>query len=316
MLEQIQKAAEIVKSGGVVGMPTETVYGLAADIKNPEGIDKIFLIKERPFFDPLIVHIAHMVQIKTVVREFSLLAQFLAEKYWPGPLTMILPKNPQLNPKITAGLDTVGVRFPRHTMAQKLIHLVGSPLAAPSANLFKKTSPTTAEHVQKEFQNKVFVLDGGPCEVGLESTVIGFAEHETVIEILRPGFVTEENLRETLKSFTRDVQVRSQTSKASPGHMEDHYMPKIPLVILKEKNIQDLKSDLEKKLKITNWNPQELVLNSNPVLAARELYENLHKIADRGASLIYVQQKPEHHKGLWIAIWDRLKKASSFEEDK
>jgi L-threonylcarbamoyladenylate synthase len=312
--EQIQKAAEVLKSGGVVGMPTETVYGLAADIKNPKGIDAIFQTKKRPFFDPLIVHIAHLVQIKTVVSEFSSLAQFLADKYWPGPLTMVLPKNKNLNSKITSGLETVGVRFPKHTMAQKLIHTLGSPLAAPSANLFGKTSPTSADHVRKEFGDKVFVLDGGVCEVGLESTVIGFDQHETIINIYRPGFITADDLRKTLKDFNRQVLVTYSESKVAPGQLEHHYMPAIPLVILRNKKIGELENELKTHLKLAQWNPKELIFNNDPVLAARELYQELRKISASGANLIYVTEKPEHVEGLWVAIWDRLKKAASYKE--
>jgi L-threonylcarbamoyladenylate synthase len=315
LTEDIQKAAEILKNGGVVGMPTETVYGLAADIKNSKGVDLIFQTKKRPFFDPLIVHIAHMVQVKTVVAEFSPLAQFLADKFWPGPLTMVLPKNKNLNPKISSGLDTVGVRFPKHAVAQKMINALGSPVAAPSANLFGKTSPTSADHVRKEFGEKVFVLDGGICEVGLESTVLGFAQHETIIEIYRPGFITAEDLRKTLKDFNRQVLVTHSESKVAPGQLEHHYMPPIPLVILKNKKIAELETELKTQFKLTAWNPQELVLDADPIMAARELYQQLRKVSEDGASLIYVTEKIEHEQGLWVAIWDRLKKASSYKEN-
>lgn len=314
---EIEKAVEILKNGGVVGMPTETVYGLAADIKNPTGIDNIFKTKQRPFFDPLIVHIAHMVQIKGVVSEFPDLAQFLGEKFWPGPLTMILPKFKGLNPKITSGLETVGVRFPKHPVAQKLIHRVGNPLAAPSANIFGKTSPTSAEHVRKEFGDKVFVLEGGESEYGLESTVIGFDLNYLSIKIYRPGYVTKEMLQEALKEYIKPIPIFEEQSPVAPGHLKHHYMPKIPLVILGDQEIEDpkLRDQVKLKLKLHDFKPIELVLHNDPVIAARELYQNLRRCSETGANVIFVREKAEYQDNLWTAIWDRLKKAASLKVD-
>jgi L-threonylcarbamoyladenylate synthase len=155
----IERAAEILSRGGVVGMPTETVYGLAASIRSDEGLQRIFAVKERPFFDPLIVHINALSQKDEVVREWPKTAAFLAEHFWPGPLTMVLPRNLNLNSLITAGLDTVGIRMPRHPIATHLIECTGAPIAAPSANKFGKTSPTTIDHVRNEFlKEDLFVL--------------------------------------------------------------------------------------------------------------------------------------------------------------
>lgn len=314
-MDSLDKAVEILRNGGVVGMPTETVYGLAADFKNQTGIENIFKTKQRPFFDPLIVHISHLSQIKVVTSEFPLLAQFLAEKFWPGPLTMILPKAKYVSPKITSGLNTVGVRFPKHSIAQKLISKLGNPVAAPSANLFSKTSPTTADHVKEEFGEDVFVLEGGPSEVGLESTVIGFDENYLNIKIYRPGFITKEILEETLKEYVKPISIFEEQSPVSPGHLKHHYMPKIPLIIIGDQEIEDpkLRDEILLKLKFKEFKPIELVLHNDPSIAARELYHNLRRCSESGANLIFVRLKPEYQDNLWTAIWDRLRKASSIE---
>lgn len=314
---ELEKAVEILKGGGVVGMPTETVYGLAADIKNPEGIENIFKTKQRPFFDPLIVHIAHLLQLKTVVAKFPDLPQFLAEKFWPGPLTMILPKFKGINPKITSGLDSVGVRFPNHPVAQKLIHRLGNPVAAPSANLFGKTSPTSSDHVRKEFGDKVFVLEGGQCEIGLESTVVGFDDNFLSIKIYRPGSITKEMLAHALRAYSKEIPIFEEQSPVAPGHLKHHYMPAIPLVIITDQEIEDPKwqDQVKLKLKLTSIKPIELVLHNDPTIAARELYQNLRRCAETGANLIFVREKPEYSDHLWIAIWDRLRKAASLKID-
>lgn len=317
MESELTKAVEILKAGGVVGMPTETVYGLAADIKNPQGIENIFKTKQRPFFDPLIVHIAHLLQLKTVVSEFPDLPQFLGQKFWPGPLTMILPKFKGINPKITSGLETVGVRFPQHPIAQKLIHKLGNPVAAPSANLFGKTSPTSSAHVKKEFGDKVFVLEGGVCEVGLESTVIGFDPNYLSIKIYRPGSITKEMLTQALTGYIQAIPIFEEQSPVAPGHLKHHYMPSIPLVIITDQEIEDpkLQEQAKLKLKLTSFKPIELVLHNDPTIAARELYQNLRRCSESGANVILVREKPEYHDNLWTAIWDRLRKAASLKID-
>ncbi|NDF16271.1 threonylcarbamoyl-AMP synthase, partial [bacterium] len=200
--QELERAKARLEGGGVVALPTETVYGLAASIRSEEGIKKIFAIKERPFFDPLIVHISDLEQKKQVISEWPPLADFLAKRFWPGPLTLVLPKHPSLNPLITSGLDTVGVRMPAHPIARQLIEKCGFPLAAPSANKFGKTSPTKAEHVRKGFEKEdLLILDGGQSEVGLESTVVALAREgdKDVVTILRPGAVTFDILDSAMK---------------------------------------------------------------------------------------------------------------------
>ncbi len=185
-------AIDILKNGGVVAMPTETVYGLAGDVEQETAIKKIFSTKERPFFDPLIVHISSIEQAKKLTTQWDETCEKLAESFWPGPLTLILPKSDLVNPLITSGLNSVGLRWPNHALAMELISNFNLGLAAPSANKFKKTSPTSKEHVEAEFGNNVFVLDGGKCEVGIESTVAGVFKDR--IEIYRPGMISLEDI--------------------------------------------------------------------------------------------------------------------------
>lgn len=316
--ELLERAKEVLEGGGVVALPTETVYGLAASIHSEEGIRKIFAIKERPFFDPLIVHISDLEQKKQVISEWPEAADFLAERFWPGPLTMVLPKNASLNPLITAGLETVGLRMPSHPIARRLIEECGFPLAAPSANKFGKTSPTKAEHVRKGFEkDDLLILDGGQSEVGLESTVVAIAKEgeKDLITVLRPGAITQVILETALKERGKPFEVRRASSMASPGNTEHHYMPNIPLVILEEEDLPLRQStrDLicadfgfERNIRCA-----ELRLDANPRIAARSLYVRLRDGADSGAAFLYVIRLKGQEGGLWDAIWDRLSRAAS-----
>lgn len=315
---ELERAKQILLDGGVVALPTETVYGLAAAITSEAGIRKIFAIKERPFFDPLIVHISDLEQKAQVISAWPDLAAFLAKKFWPGPLTMVLPKHPSLNPLITSGLETVGIRMPAHPVARALIELCKVPLAAPSANKFGKTSPTKAEHVIKGFEkDDLMVLDGGQSEVGLESTVVELSqEGETdIVTILRPGAVTEDLLQAALAERGRAFAVRRKSSMASPGNIEHHYMPNIPLVTvadeggaLKQKVRDQICKDFELE---RNVRGAELRLDQNPRIAARSLYVRMRECSDSGAAFIYVVRGKNQTGGIWDAIWDRLNRASS-----
>lgn len=309
----LQRARDLLLRGDVVAIPTETVYGLAASIDSPEGLKKIFSLKERPFFDPLIIHVTSFKQAASLVSTWTPLADFLARTFWPGPLTLVLPKASSVNSLITSGLDTVAVRYPAHSMTQDLIELCNVPLAAPSANKFGRTSPTQPQHVTAEFPNSnLLVLDGGECEVGLESTVISV--EGDVIAILRPGCITEENLRFSLLKWAHPITIRIQESTASPGHLPHHYMPKIPLVIVGSKEPSGLSA--ETKLKIQNETGRtarlatELELNDDPMMAARELYSEMRRVAESGADCMFVKARPERN-GLWIAIWDRIHRAAT-----
>lgn len=307
----IDRAVFALKSGDVVGIPTETVYGLAASIESEEGLKKIFATKERPFFDPLIIHVSSFKQAQSLTRNWSPLADYLGRKFWPGPLTLILPKAEHVNSLITSGLDTVGVRMPAHDLALDLIKRLGTPVAAPSANKFSKTSPSRAEHVRQAFPD-VLTLDGGPCEVGVESTVIRVSDE--LIEVLRPGAVTQEQLSDELKKWGQPVQVVRSISQASPGNLEHHYMPEIPLVLVNEKSTKEkwLKA-AARELNATFKNPVQLKLSNEVTLAARELYNQLREISENGADLIYVEKEISKSGGLWDAVWDRLTRAATLD---
>ncbi len=193
----IEQAATLLRNGELVVFPTETVYGLGADALQPAAVEQIFAAKERPFSDPLIVHIASLETLETLVADIPLQALQLAQAFWPGPLTLLLPANARVPKMITAGLDTVAVRMPRHPIALALIKAVGSPIAAPSANRFMHVSPTTAQHALTDLGGRVpLILDGGPCEVGVESTILDLCAE--VPTILRPGGISLEALRTIL----------------------------------------------------------------------------------------------------------------------
>lgn len=314
-MSQVDQAIEQLRQGELVGMPTETVYGLAGSILSEKALRSIFSRKERPFFDPLIVHIADLGQKEGVVREWPPVAALLAQEFWPGPLTLVLPKNPALSSLITSGLDTVAIRMPSHPIALELIRGLGHPVAAPSANKFGKTSPTTAEHVRASFPG-LLVLEGGLAQVGLESTVVRI-DHDA-LTVLRPGGITEEALAHFVRRHGLDLRVERAESNASPGHTEHHYMPEVPLVIV------ETRSQTEEP----NWNQvqarictalglrpvavgEELLLSDDPLMAARELYANMRETAGRKPEFLYVWRRPFHHGGLWAAIWDRLERAAS-----
>lgn len=227
--KDLSRAKDILSHGGIVGFPTETVYGLGASIQSDSAIKKIFAIKQRPFFDPLIVHICDYAQIDDIAAQWSPTEQKLAEIFWPGPLTIVTRKRSHLNPMITAGLDTVGIRMPSHAVARRLLREFGTPLAAPSANKFGKTSPTRWDHVKSEFPKEdLFVLRGGESEVGIESTVIQIFEdaQKIDVQILRPGILTKSDLEKALRDLgTKSFSVHLKSSSASPGSTETHYQP-------------------------------------------------------------------------------------------
>lgn len=320
----LTQARERLLRGDVVAIPTETVYGLAASIASEAGLRKVFALKKRPFFDPLIVHVASFKQAESVVREWLPLADYIARMFWPGPLTLVLPKADHINSLITSGLDTVAVRYPAHPLAQDLIKLTGTPLAAPSANKFGRTSPSCASHVRAEFADEasdLLIIDGGPCEVGLESTVISFqtqADGSTDVLILRPGAITAEMLEQSLKRWSHPARVQRAQSEASPGHLKHHYMPKIPLVIVPENETSPLSEASKKKAREALGlkdirNPMELILDENPELAARELYSEMRRLSESGADILFVRHSEARSHGLWQAIWDRLSRASTLD---
>lgn len=236
----VKKAAAFIQAGEVVGMPTETVYGLAANAFNEEAVAKIFAAKERPADNPLIVHISDLTMISEIAAELPQLAVTCAKRFWPGPLTMVLPKTPNVPMITSGGLDTVGVRMPSHPLAKALIDAAGVPLAAPSANLSGSPSPTRAEHVMKDMKGRIpAIIDGGECEAGVESTVICFEDggaRDGAIKILRPGRITAQMLAEVTPDVRIDKgvlhMVESGAKVASPGMKYKHYAPKARVTLV------------------------------------------------------------------------------------
>src|ERR1051326_872676 len=234
----IERAAALIQAGKVVVFPTETVYGLGADALQTRAVEGIFAAKGRPFSDPLIVHIASEDALEDLTRALPEMVKQLTRKFWPGPLTLILPRSPLVPDLVTAGLETVAVRMPGHPVALALIRAVGSPIAAPSANRFMHTSPTTAQHALADLDGRVpLILDGGPCAVGVESTVLDLCS--AVPKILRPGGISLEALRTVLPEVqlsTRDNVERENAQKETvaqkaPGQLFSHYAPSIPLLL-------------------------------------------------------------------------------------
>lgn len=312
--KQVALAADWLKRGRAVAMPTETVYGLAASIDSAIGIESIFRIKRRPTFDPLIVHIYDLKQISGLARDWPRTADLLAAKFWPGPLTIVVPKQPKVNPMITSGLDTVGIRMPRHPVALELLNAVGVPLAAPSANLFGKTSPTCADHVRSEFpeaiaNQEMLVLEGGESEVGVESTVVS-CRHNSVT-VLRPGGVTLFELEDAIRLSGLggiEIEIAGDNHKQqSPGHTEHHYRPDQPLTVFwgTAEEISDHKKQAR--------HFTELALPNDGVLAARKLYSALRdadKVAAENGLILYRNTSNRNTMDLWLAIDDRLKRAA------
>lgn len=308
--ETIKQAAEIIKHGGLVAFPTETVYGLGASGLNSIAVAKIFEVKKRPSFNPLILHIAETGTLKKLVRYDDSRVDSLIKKFWPGPLTLVLPKKEIVPDIVTAGNSTVAVRMPNHHIALELISKSETPIAAPSANPFGHLSPTTAKHVQKYLGNKVdLILDGGRCSVGVESTIIQF--HEGNFYLLRHGGLAKEEIEKQIgeiKSGKIDV-----SKPNAPGQLPFHYSPNTPLYFYNEKYL-----DPQKKIGLISFKEKKNNFNFafNKVLshdgnlheAASNLFLFLHELEKENLDLILVE--PVEEKGLGRAIMDRLRKAT------
>ncbi len=310
-----EQALKILNNDGVVAIPTETVYGLAARIDSESALTQIFKVKERPFFDPLIVHVSSADQAREYSKDWTAVHECLAEAFWPGPLTIVTPKKDNINNLITSGLPTVGLRCPNHRVAINLIKKLGVPLAAPSANKFSKTSPTSLAHV-KESLPEVAVLDGGSCEVGIESTIISISNNtELEVQLLRPGMISLNAIRAALDKVEVKF-VEEKNIQVMPGSLDDHYMPILPLVTLD----QDLSEDqiirnVQSQLSIQGKNKlntfTKLKLPKEPYLAARQLYLKLREVTSKDCDFIVFKIENYMRAEGWSAILDRLSKASS-----
>ncbi|MDE0119393.1 MAG: L-threonylcarbamoyladenylate synthase [Bdellovibrionales bacterium] len=310
----LNTAGRIIQEGGVVAIPTETVYGLAGSVFSEPALKKIFRIKKRPVFNPLIVHCADARQM----REFHNVNHPLLEKmvayFSPGPLTFILDKTKKVHPLITAGQVKVGLRIPQHPVTLELIKKTRA-LCAPSANLFSRLSPTRAEHVQDIFKGTVPVLDGGECKGGIESTVLEPDFNKHVLNILRPGLISKEDLQKWLKKENQKAwSVRFSSSSLSPGQLNKHYRPEVPLVIVEvQKTPTSVKKEIE--LYLSSFFPgkffKKLILKKTATLSARMLYHEMNILSQNPSHVIYVVKDKNNRGPSWKAIWDRLDKACS-----
>jgi L-threonylcarbamoyladenylate synthase len=310
----IGQAAEIIKRGGIVAFPTETVYGLGADAFNPIAIARIFEVKKRPYFDPLIIHIARPADLEKIVLNIPSKAKKLIDRFWPGPLTLVLPKRQEVPDIVTAGLPTVAVRIPSHPIALELIELADCPIAAPSANPFGYVSPTTADHVRDQLGDQVdFILDGGSCEVGVESTIVSFVEGEP--RLLRPGGIPLEEVESVIGMVA--VGSINKEKPSAPGMLPKHYAPHTPILLdWSEKDAAKYGNRKIGLLAFHKISPsskfsQVEVLSEKGDLreAAANLFSAIRRLDDSGLDLILAESVPEV--GLGRAIMDRLRRASS-----
>lgn len=308
----VAEAVNILKEGQLVALPTETVYGLAADIANEKALKKVFTTKKRPLFDPLIVHVAHLKQAEPLAK-WSPLARFLAENFWPGPLTIVLPRKDSISPLIAAGGKTVAMRSPDHKDTLEVIKMLGSAIAAPSANRFGKTSPTSAKHVATEFKDSIPTLDGGPCKVGIESTVIEVRGKK--ISILRPGAIRAEDIQLAIQSSFPEVSIAEPSKTVAPGQMKNHYQPEIPLVLMDDilSWDEELLPKVTKTLKLKTGKLQKWQLPPDPALAARQLYSDLHHFSQDSENAFILLKIPLTWLDSpdWKALMNRLEKAAS-----
>lgn len=323
----IEQAGALLRAGEVVGIPTETVYGLAADALNPEAVARIFEAKGRPQDNPLIVHIAAFDAIYDIAAEVPAQAKALAAAFWPGPLTMILPKQDRIPMVTSGGLNTVGIRFPSHPMAQAIIRAAGLPLAAPSANLSGRPSTTTAQHVIEDLDGKIAaVVDGGPCSVGVESTVVSLCGARP--RLLRPGGISLEQLRSVLGEVDVDRALREKIDDSekvsAPGMKYRHYAPKAPVTVvfgtpqasadyifaqLGENSgvlcFDDCADRFRGKAVVETFGPSD-----DEAEQAREVFDALRRFDDTDCTEIFAQCPPAS--GIGLAVSNRIKKAAGF----
>lgn len=298
----VAAAASALREGQLVGMPTETVYGLAAVASDPAAVARTFAAKCRPTDNPLIVHLASAADLPLVARSVSQAALALAEAFWPGPLTLVLPRQPHVLDAVTAGLDTVAVRVPAHDVALALLRAVGAPLSAPSANTFMRLSPTTAQDIEPELQQQLAcTLDGGPCRVGVESTVV---DCTGPVRVLRPGGVPREAIARVLGCEVPIAAVAPSGARAAPGMYARHYAPRTPLRLAAELQPDDAGLCFGRAA-----NPGQVVMPADPVAYAAALYRVLHALDALGARELVVQRLPQGP--AWEAVADRLRKAAS-----
>jgi len=325
----VRRAAELLGAGQVVVLPTETVYGLAANAWDPAAVARLYEVKGRPARNPIIVHVASLELARRCVRAWPPEAEKLAAAFWPGPLAMVLPRDAAIPNVVTAGGDTVGIRWPSHPFIQAVIHRCGFPLAAPSANLSNQTSPTNATHVREGLGQRVpLIIDGGQAQIGIESTVLDLTERP--VRILRPGMIHTESLTAVLgpdgvaglaDSQASETAAGGEAPFRSPGQLDRHYAPRAKLLVLKWKEDEELRAQLaalgyaSRRCSVLayaripspgGWSVS--VIPHDAEAYARAFYAELHRCDAEGADCIVVEALPDGPE--WEGIADRLRRAA------
>ncbi len=306
---EIARAATLLRAGKLVAFPTETVYGLGANAFDAPAVARIFEVKGRPATSPIIVHVSNTEMALSVVAEWSEAAQALTQKFWPGPLTLVLKKQPAVPPIVTAGLDTVGVRMPSHAVALALIETAQLPIAAPSANRFTQLSPTSAEHVRQGLGGRVdYILDGGECTVGIESTVLSLAGERPLL--LRPGGASLSEIEDVIGPVERQTEA-SLGSHPSPGMHPRHYSPRTKVLLVRGGVVPKQGRGAYLQLRVPpSRNVQRLVVM--PVDSsdyASRLYGTLHQLDNEKLDWIAIENPDDTLE--WEAVLDRLKRAAA-----
>ncbi|MFO0822637.1 MAG: L-threonylcarbamoyladenylate synthase [Gemmataceae bacterium] len=318
----IAKAAGLLRAGRLVAFPTETIYGLGANALNSEAVRGIFAAKGRPASNPVIVHVAEPSQISNVAADWPETARKLAERFWPGPLTIVVPKKPGVPDEVTAGGPTVAVRCPNHPVARALIAAAGVPIAAPSANRSTELSPTRAGHVLKGLAGRIeMVLDGGPCPGGLESTVVDVTG--PAVRLLRRGLISVPMLEDVVGPLANREREQPETVARSPGQMAKHYSPRTPvqLTLAREDTVRAVQTALQTNLRVgvllrnsdsvpeISVVPGYRFLDDDPNRYAAWMYQALHEFDDRHLDIVVIEMPPDTPE--WAAVRDRLTRAAA-----
>ncbi|MDA3915080.1 L-threonylcarbamoyladenylate synthase [Oleiagrimonas sp.] len=317
--QEVRKAVQVLRRGGLIGLPTETVYGLGADAGNAHAVARIFAAKGRPPDHPLIVHLHDFGQIGAWARQVPRVARELAEAFWPGPLTLILPRAPTVLDAVTGGLDTVALRVPSHPLARRVLEQFGGGIAAPSANPHKKISPTTMQDVREALGDAVdLLLDGGPCALGIESTIVDLSGARA--RILRPGSITPEAMQQVAGL---DVGYAVDPTLRSPGSMSLHYAPQARVVLIPVAQVQQeidaciargLRAGVLSARRVPTWPAQIpwLALGESPAEQAQHLYQRLREADRLGLDVLIAV--PPGDPGIGHAVRDRLRRAAGLGE--
>jgi L-threonylcarbamoyladenylate synthase len=311
MIVSVEEATKLIKMGKVVAIPTETVYGLAADCFNADAVKETFAVKGRPADNPLIVHISNLPQLSLIAANIPKDAKILARTFWPGPLTLILPKLSNVPDVVTGGLSTVAVRMPDHPVALSLIKKTG-PLTAPSANRSGRPSPTKTQHVEDEFDSSIPVLEGGSSSIGIESTVLDLTKQPYTI--LRPGFVTPADIEKVLANSVIQKTVDKAALKGSPGTRYTHYKPSARVIQFAPTDMPDDKDAYYISHSVQFGDEYtSYYYDSDFASLARHLYDHFRTADHKGFKKIYIEQLPSDHIHSIIApLKDRIKRASSY----